>query len=230
MRQPAFLSLRARRLLLVLLPCLASRALAACTLPSQRRAGLDCAVDDLAHELFVDFLDATRALGGGAGAPANRSAAALAPAARLGALELSALTELLGGALASVEVRAPGNASRGRRRPVPWRGGGRPLAPGKEAGIWRARAASGEDGSKAEDGALWTGMHLAREQDAQYYNAYRQLCATMRKIIEVLIVPEGFIGIAFGFWWMNMMTMKTCYICNLGLVPKDTGPSCSAKG
>ena len=47
---------------------------------------------------------------------------------------------------------------------------------------------------------------------------------------KVLIVPEGFIGIAFGFWWMNMMTMKTCYICNLGLVPKDTGPSCSAKG
>ena len=223
MRQAAFLSLRARRLLLVLLPCLASRALAACTLPSQRRAGLDCAVDDLAHELFVGFLDATRALGGGAGAPTNRSATALAPAARLGALELSALTELLGGALASVEVRAPGNASRGRRRPVPWRGGGRPLAPTKTS-------EAGEDGSKAEDGALWTGMHLAREQDAQYYNAYRQLCATMRKIIEVLIVPEGFIGIAFGFWWMNMMTMKTCYICNLGLVPKDTGPSCSAKG
>ena len=103
---------------------------------------------------------------------------------------------------------------------MPWRGGGRPLAPGGET----------EDGSKAEDGALWTGMHLAREQDAQYYNAYRQLCATMRKIIEVLIVPEGFIGIAFCFWLMNMMTMKTCYICNLGLVPKDTGPSCSAKG
>ena len=38
---------------------------------------------------------------------------------------------------------------------------------------------------------------------------------------EIIFTPEGMIGLYFGYWWMNMMTMKTCWICNRGLVKKD---------
>ena len=53
------------------------------------------------------------------------------------------------------------------------------------------------------------------------YGTYRQICALLRHYFEILFTPEGMIGLYFGYWWMNMMTMKTCWICNRGLVKKD---------
>lgn len=30
------------------------------------------------------------------------------------------------------------------------------------------------------------------------------------------MVPEALIGVVFGFWMMNMMAGKTCYVCPSG--------------
>lgn len=118
--------------------------------------------------------------------------------------------------------------------------GARPLAPSSAEGK-NARVAA--ESSKAEKGQLfeapadtsedvwelpkskghssymtYTMDHPAREQDHIYYGLYRPLCATARHLSEVLLVPEAIIGIIFGYWWMNLMTMKTCFICGNGLI------------
>ena len=113
----------------------------------------------------------------------NASSLALGPA------------ELQAQLLRAIELLAPveSNASSAAR----WRrlrGGGRPLAPtGGSDG-------DSEDGSEAADGALWTGDHLAREEDRSKYMMYRNIAATTRKLGEVLFQPEGLVGVAFGFW------------------------------
>ena len=46
-----------------------------------------------------------------------------------------------------------------------------------------------------------------------------------------MMVPEAFIGVVFGFWTMNMMAGKTCYVCGGpgtgqgGLAPRDDCPN-----
>lgn len=102
-------------------------------------------------------------------------------------------------------------APRRRLRGLP--GGSRPLAPMVPEGDW----------------IDWTGSHPAREYDATMYNTYRQVCAFWRHFSEIMLVPEGIIGIMFGFWWMNMMTMKTCFICSKEM-PRANDPPENTKG
>ena len=41
------------------------------------------------------------------------------------------------------------------------------------------------------------------------------MCTLVRHYFEIVWTPEAITGVFFGFWWMNMMTMKTCYKCNM---------------
>lgn len=117
--------------------------------------------------------------------------------------DLAGLTEL--------RTNATVVAPRRRLRGLP--GGSRPLAPLAPEGDW----------------IDWTGSHPAREYDATMYNTYRQVCAFWRHFSEIMLVPEGIIGIVFGFWWMNMMTMKTCFICSKEM-PRANDPPDDSKG
>ena len=139
--------------------------------------------------------------------PTNRSASPDASRSYVERLleDLAGLTELR----ANATVVAP------RRRLRGLLGGSRPLAPLPLApeGDW----------------IDWTGAHPGRENDVTMYNTYRQVCAFWRHFSEIMLVPEGIIGIAFGFWWMNMMTMKTCFICSKEM-PRAADPPANDKG
>lgn len=159
--------------------------------------GAECNIEQMSRLLAHTF----RSLGNQTAAPAGSSS------------HVMRLLEELSGLDGDAKRIAP----RRRLRGLP--GGSRPLAPGEHSPLPMTdpRNAAHASAPHADGFISWESDHAAREQDATLYGTYRVACAFWRHFSEVMLVPEGLIGIVFGFWWMNMMTMKTCFICGNGI-------------